>query len=99
MVGFFAKAAGICRTYKKQFHNMVNNLGITVYHTFRPLCHAVGALYVGSDLAHLEVLRVSNATDQFLQFLAEQIDFFEFRSSLPSKTRNLGVFQIGGSFS
>ena len=32
-------------------------------------------MYVGSDLAHLEVLRVSHATDQFLQFLAEQNEF------------------------
>ena len=77
----------------------MNNLGVTVYHTFRPVCHAVGALHVGSDLAHLEVLRVSKATDQFLQFLAEQIDFFDFCSSLPSTTRDLGVFQIGGSVS
>ena len=31
-------------------------------------------LYFGSDLAHLEVLRVSNAAEQSLRLLAEQID-------------------------
>ena len=34
----------------------------------------VGALYVWSDLANLEVLHVSHAVDHFLRLLAERIE-------------------------
>ena len=42
--------------------------------TFRLVCHAVGALYVWSDLANLEVLHVFHAVDHFLRLLAERIE-------------------------
>ena len=45
-----------------------------VYSTFPPVCHTVGALYVWSDLASLEVLHVSNVVDHFLRRLAERIE-------------------------
>ena len=43
----------------------------TVYNARRPVCYTVVALYFGSDLAHLEVLRVSHAADHVLRLLAE----------------------------
>ena len=36
------------------------------------MCHTVGALYVGSGLAYLELLHVSHAEDHFLRLLAER---------------------------
>ena len=33
------------------------------------MCHTVGALYVWSDIANLEVLHVSNAVDHILRLL------------------------------
>ena len=46
----------------------------SVFNTFRPVCHTVGALYFGSDVANLEVLHVSHAVDHFLRLLAESVD-------------------------
>ena len=45
-----------------------------VYNTFGPVCHTVGALYVGCDLENLELLNVSHAADHFLRLLAERIE-------------------------
>ena len=44
------------------------------YNACRPVCHTVVALYLGSDLANLEVLHVSHAVDHFLRLLAEWIE-------------------------
>ena len=45
-----------------------------IFNAFWPVSHTVGALYVGSDLAKLEVLHVSHAVDHFLRLLAERIE-------------------------
>ena len=45
-----------------------------MFNAFRPVCHAVRALYFGSDLANLEVLHVSHAVDHFLRLLAKWVE-------------------------
>ena len=45
-----------------------------MYNAFRPVCHAVVALYFGSDLANFEVLHVYHAVHHFLRLLAEWIE-------------------------
>ena len=46
----------------------------TIYNACRPLYQTVVALYFGSDLQHLVVLRVSHSADDVLRLLAEWVE-------------------------
>ena len=77
----------------------------TVYNTFRPVCHTVVALYLGSDLANLEVLHVPHAVDHFLRLLVEWVERvillqvglqrFSIRMRLELMNQLLGCFLAG----